>query len=159
MARAAPAGRLVAVDIDSDLLSGADFVAHERATAIRDLIADNSFLPAGRDSGSFRLGLSIQDGKLVLDVADAEGAGSIRHILSLSPLRSVVKDYFMICDSYYAAVRGSGPSQIEAIDMGRRGVHNEGARILAERLDAKIRVDFDTARRLFTLVCALAWRG
>jgi uncharacterized protein (UPF0262 family) len=83
----------------------------------------------------------------------------MRHILSLSPLRSVIKDYFMICDSYYAAVRGSSPSQIEAIDIGRRGIHNEGARILAERLDAKIRIDFDTARRLFTLVCALAWRG
>jgi uncharacterized protein (UPF0262 family) len=162
MARARPAGRLVAVDIDADLLSTAqDFVVHEREAAIRDLIADNSFLPAGRDSGSFRLGLSIEEGKLVLDVSNAEGEGSIRHILSLSPLRSVIKDYFMICDSYYAAVRGSGPSpsQIEAIDMGRRGVHNEGARILAERLEAKIRVDFDTARRLFTLVCALAWRG
>ena len=159
MARAAPAGRLVAVDIDSDLLSGADFVAHERETAIRDLIADNSFLPAGRDSGSFRLGLSIQDGKLVLDVADAEGAGSIRHILSLSPLRSVVKDYFMICDSYYAAVRGSGPSQIEAIDMGRRGVHNEGSRILMERLKGKVAIDIDTARRLFTLICVLHWKG
>ena len=160
MARAAPAGKLVAVDLDTGLMMTAqDFVAYEREAAIRDLIADNAFLPAGRDSGSFRLGLSIQDGKLVLDVADAEGAGSIRHILSLSPLRSVIKDYFMICDSYYAAVRGSSPSQIEAIDMGRRGVHNEGARILAERLDAKIRVDFDTARRLFTLVCALAWRG
>ena len=160
MARAAPKGRLVAVDIDADLLSTAqDFVVHEREAAIRDLIADNSFLPAGRDSGSFRLGLSIEEGKLVLDVSNAEGEGSIRHILSLSPLRSVIKDYFLICDSYYAAVRDSSPSQIEAIDMGRRGVHNEGARILAERLEAKIRVDFDTARRLFTLVCALAWRG
>jgi uncharacterized protein (UPF0262 family) len=95
----------------------------------------------------------------VLDVSDAEGEGAIRHILSLSPLRSVIKDYFLICDSYYAAMRGHSPSQIEAIDMGRRGLHNEGARILAERLGAKIRVDFDTARRLFTLVCALAWRG
>ena len=160
MARTRPAGRLVAVDIDADLLSTAqDFVVYEREAAIRDLIADNSFLPAGRESGSFRLGLSIEEGKLVLDVSNAEGEGSIRHILSLSPLRSVIKEYFMICDSYYAAVRGPSPSQIEAIDMGRRGVHNEGARILAERLDAKIRVDFDTARRLFTLVCALAWRG
>jgi uncharacterized protein (UPF0262 family) len=95
----------------------------------------------------------------VLDVANAEGEGAIRHILSLSPLRSVIKDYFLICDSYYAAVQASSPSQIEAIDMGRRGVHNEGARILAERLGAKITVDFETARRLFTLVCALAWRG
>ena len=160
MARAAPAGKLVAVDLDTGLMMTAqDFVAYEREAAIRDLIADNAFLPAGRDAGAFRLGLSIQDGKLVLDVSDAEGEGAIRHILSLTPLRSVIKDYFLICDSYYAAVRGSSPSHIEAIDMGRRGVHNEGARILAERLGAKISVDFDTARRLFTLVCALAWRG
>ena len=157
--RQASAGRLIAVDIDADLLSSQDFVAHERAAAIRDLIADNTFLPAGRTGGTFRLGLSIQDGKLVLDIADAEGEAVIRHILSLTPLRSVIKEYFMICDSYYAAVKAAGPSQIEAIDMGRRGVHNEGARILSERLGAKIAFDFETARRLFTLVCALAWRG
>ncbi len=150
----------MAVDIDTDLMATArDFVAYEREAAIRDLIADNAFLPAGREGGTFRLGLSIQDAKLVLEVADAAGEGAIRHILSLSPLRSVIKDYFMVCDSYYAAVRDSSPSQIEAIDMGRRGLHNEGARILAERLKAKISMDFDTARRLFTLVCALAWRG
>jgi len=157
---AKPAGWLVAVDLDSGSLPpAASFVEHERATAIRDLIAENAFLPAGRTSGEFHLGLSISDGKLVFAVAEADGEPVVRHILSLSPLTRVIKDYFLICDSYYAAVRSAGPSQIEAIDMGRRGVHNEGATILRERLSGKIAVDFDTARRLFTLVSALAWKG
>lgn len=155
-----PAGWLVAVDLDSDSLAASQsFVEYERATAIRDLIAENTFLPAGRTSGAFRLGLSIRDGKLVLDVAEADRTPVVRHILSLSPLRRVIKDYFLICDSYYAAVRSAGPGQIEAIDMGRRGIHNEGSTILCERLSGKIAVDFETARRLFTLVCALAWKG
>jgi uncharacterized protein (UPF0262 family) len=153
-------GRLIAVEIDEASLSTSEsFVEYERAAAIRDLIAENSFLPTGRSGGAFRLGLSIRDGKLVLDIADAETAPVVRHILSLTPLRRVIKDYFLICDSYYSAVKSAGPGQIEAIDMGRRGVHNEGAAILQERLEAKIAIDFETARRLFTLVCALAWRG
>jgi uncharacterized protein (UPF0262 family) len=154
------AGWLVAVDLDADsLATSRDFIEYERATAIRDLIAENAFLPAGRAAGAFRLALSIRDGKLVLDIADADGRPVARHVLSLSPLKRVIKDYFLICDSYYAAVRNVGPSQIEAIDMGRRGVHNEGATILRDRLKSKIAVDFETARRLFTLVCALAWKG
>jgi uncharacterized protein (UPF0262 family) len=154
------AGWLVAVDLDTESISTSKgFIAYERETAIRDLIAENAFLPAGRSGGTFRLGLSIRDGKLVLDVTEADGAPVACHILSLSPLKRVMKDYFLICDSYYAAVRNAGPSQIEAIDMGRRGVHNEGSTILQERLASKIAVDFDTARRLFTLVCALAWKG
>lgn len=156
----ASAGWLVGVDLDCDSLSaGKSFVAYERETAIRDLVAENAFLPAGRTSGAFRLGLSIRDGKLVLDIADADGAPIARYILSLTPLKRVIKDYFLICDSYYAALRSAGPSQIEAIDIGRRGVHNEGSTILCERLSGKIAVDFATARRLFTLVCALAWKG
>ncbi len=154
------AGWLVAVDLDTESISTSKgFIAYERETAIRDLIAENAFLPAGRSGGTFRLGLSIRDGKLVLDVTEADGTPVACHILSLSPLKRVMKDYFLICDSYYAAVRNAGPSQIEAIDMGRRGVHNEGSTILQERLASKIAVDFDTARRLFTLVCALAWKG
>jgi uncharacterized protein (UPF0262 family) len=153
-------GWLVAVDIDPDSISTSQgFIKYERAAAIRDLIADNSFLPAGRAAGAFRLRLSLREGKLVLDIAEADGAPIACHILSLSPLKRVIKDYFLICDSYYAAVRNAGPSQIEAIDMGRRGVHNEGSTILRERLSPKIAVDFDTSRRLFTLVCALAWKG
>jgi uncharacterized protein (UPF0262 family) len=158
--RQATSGWLVAVDLDTEsLATSRSFIEYERATAIRDLIAENAFLPAGRASGAFRLGLSIGDGKLVLDIAEADGTPVARHILSLSPLKRVIKDYFLICDSYYAAVRSAGPSQIEAIDMGRRGVHNEGSTILRARLKSKIAIDFETARRLFTLVCALAWKG
>jgi len=153
-------GWLIAVELDAESLSTSkDFVAYERATAIRDLLAENSFLPAGGSGGAFRLRLSILDGKLVLDLADADETSVMRHILSMTPLRRVIKDYFLICDSYYAAIRTGGPGQIEAIDMGRRGIHNEGATILRERLDGKIAFDFETARRLFTLVSALAWKG
>ena len=114
--------------------------------------------PAGA-GGAFSLRLSIADKKLVLDVADDAGAPVVRHILSLTPLARVVKDYFLVCESYYAAVRTTSPSRIEAIDMGRRGLHNEGAEVLRDRLSGKIDMDFETARRLFTLVCALRWRG
>jgi len=154
------AGWLVAVNLDTgSLATSRTFIEFERATAIRDLIADNSFLPAGREGGTFRLRLAILEGKLVLDIADADAMPVARHILSLAPLRRVIKDYFLILDSYYSAVSNARAGQIEAIDMGRRGIHNEGATILQERLEAKVAVDFDTARRLFTLVCALTWKG
>jgi len=154
------AGWLVAVNIDTgSLATSRPFIEYERATAIRDLIADNSFLPAGSAGGNFSLILSILEGKLVLDIADADATPVARHILSLSPLRRVIKDYFLILDSYYSTVSTARTGQIEAIDMGRRGIHNEGATILQERLEGKVTVDFDTARRLFTLVCALAWKG
>jgi uncharacterized protein (UPF0262 family) len=153
-------GRLVAVEIDDSSLRPAEgFFLHERATAIRDLVVENSFEPAGRPSGSFRLHLSLLDKKLVLDVAEAKGGPVARHILSLTRLRRIAKDYFLICDSYYAALGNARPAQVEAIDMGRRGLHNEGAEILKERLEGKIAVDFETARRLFTLVCALLRKG
>lgn len=159
-ARDRPAGWLISVELDDDsLATSRAYIESERAAAIRDLIADNAFLPAVASGGAFRLRLSIQDGKLALDVADADGEPVVCHILSLSPLRRVIKDYFLICDSYYAALQSPNPSQIEAIDMGRRGVHNEGATILRERLAGKIAIDVETARRLFTLVCALAWKG
>jgi uncharacterized protein (UPF0262 family) len=161
MAREADAtGRLVSVELDESSIAPARaYIEHERATAIGDLIADNTFRPVGKPEGLFRLRLSIVEQKLVFDLATAERTPVIRHILSLTPLTKVVKDYFIICDSYYAAVRNLGPSQIEAIDMGRRGVHNEGAEILRDRLAGKVEIDFDTARRLFTLVCALHWKG
>ena len=151
-------GRLVAVEIDPESLSTAqDFIDAERRAAIRDLVAENSFSPGGR-AGAFSLRLSIADKKLVLDVADDAGAPVVRHVLSLTPLARVVKDYFLVCESYYVAVRTTSPSRIEAIDMGRRGIHNEGAEALIDRLSGKIDMDFETARRLFTLVCALRWR-
>lgn len=152
-------GRLVAVEIDPASLSATQsFIDAERRTAIRDLVADNRFSPGGR-GGAYSLRLSIADKKLVLDVMDESGAPVVRHILSLTPLARVIKDYFMVCESYYEAVRIATPSRIEAIDMGRRGIHNEGAEALVGRLSGKIDMDFETARRLFTLVCALRWRG
>lgn len=152
-------GRLVAVDIDAGSLSASEeFFAAERRSAIRDLLADNRFAPAGRP-GTYVLRLSMAENRLVLDVADADGTPVVRHILSVTPLRRVVRDYFIVCESYYEAVRNGAPARIEAIDMGRRGIHNEGAEVLAGRLAGKIELDFETARRLFTLVCALRWRG
>ena len=154
MGGAGETGRLVAVELDAGSLRPASGITEgDRAAAIRDLLDRNTFVPGGR-AGSFRLRLSIVDRKLALDVADSAGQPVVRHVLSLTPLARVIKDYFLICDSYAAAL-ATAPARIEAIDMGRRGVHNEGAEALRERLRGKIEVDFETARRLFTLVCAL----
>ncbi len=115
--------------------------------------------PSGIPGGPYRLNLSLVDAKLVFRISTDGGTEVATHILSLTPFRRIVKDYFMICESYYQAIRSATPSQIEAIDMGRRGIHNEGSQTLMDRLSGKIRLDFDTARRLFTLVCVLYWRG
>ncbi|WMS44232.1 UPF0262 family protein [Acuticoccus sp. MNP-M23] len=155
-----PARRLVAVLFDeASIERGTPEVEHERAIAIYDLLEENVFDPAGAPDGPYKLTLSIVENRLVFHVADEGDGQLITHILSLSPLRKVVKDYFLICESYFSAIRQSAPAQIEAIDMGRRGVHDEGSRILAERLEGKIGVDHDTARRLFTLICALHFKG
>jgi uncharacterized protein (UPF0262 family) len=152
--------RLVKVTLDEGSIgrSSAD-IEHERAVAIYDLLEDNSFAPVDHDGGPYVLHLSIAENRLVFDIRSEEGAPVMAHLFSLTPLRRIVKDYFMICDSYYKAIRTSTPSQIEAIDMGRRGLHNEGSELLMERLKEKIAVDFDTARRLFTLICVLHWKG
>ena len=152
--------RLVAVTLDEGSIgrSNSD-IEHERATAIYDLIEDNSFAPVGHSGGPFALHIGLQDNRLVLDIRRANGKPVIVHILSLTPFKRIVKDYYMICDSYYAAIRSATPDRIEAIDMGRRGLHDEGSRILQEAISRKVKVDFDTARRLFTLVCVLHWRG
>ncbi len=134
-------------------------VEHERAVAIFDLVEENSFQPAGANEGPFRLKISVVEKRLVFDISNEAGEQIAVHILSLTPFRRIVKDYYMICESYYEAIKSSSPSQIEAIDMGRRGLHNEGSQTLMDRLDGKIEIDFDTARRLFTLVCVLHWRG
>jgi len=153
-------GRLVAVEIDPDSLRPVrSFIDDERAAAIRDLVADNVFEPVAGKGEGFRLRLSVADGKLVFDIAGEDGAAHARHVLSLTPLRRVVKDYFMICEAHHRAIHGSAPVHIEAIDVGRRGLHNEGAEILRERLADRVAIDFPTARRLFTLVCALYWKG
>ena len=153
-------GRLVAVELDEvSIARSRSYIEHERATAIHDLIADNAFQPVGKSGTAFRLRLSIVEQKLVFDIALADRTPVVRHILSLTPFSRVVKDYFIICDSYYAAIRTATPDRIEAIDMGRRGLHDEGSRALQDALKRKVKVDFDTARRLFTLICVLHWKG
>lgn len=152
--------RLIDVELDESIGRSTPDVEHERAVAIFDLIEDNSFQPAGDEGeGPYKLKLSLVDSRLVFAISRENGEPVVTHILSLTPFRRVVKDYFMICESYYEAIRSSTPSHIEAIDMGRRGLHNEGSQTLMDRLAGKIEVDFDTARRIFTLVCVLHWRG
>ena len=152
--------RLVAVTLDESSIgrSGPD-IEHERAVAIYDLLEANTFAPVGEERGPFALHLSITGNRLVFDIRNAHDAPVMAHLLSLTPLRRIVKDYFMICDSYYEAIRTATPDRIEAIDMGRRGLHNEGSELLMERLKDKISIDFDTARRLFTLITVLHWKG
>ncbi|MFG1421531.1 UPF0262 family protein [Roseixanthobacter liquoris] len=145
---------------DASIGRGGPDVEHERATAIYDLLEDNRFaLAADPGEGPYALHIGLMDNRLVLDIKRESGDPVVQHHLSLTPFRKVVKDYFLVCESYYDAIRTASPTQIEAIDMGRRGLHNEGSELLLERLKDKIEVDFDTARRLFTLICALHWRG
>jgi uncharacterized protein (UPF0262 family) len=152
--------RIIAVTLDEESIgrSGPD-IEHERAIAIYDLIEQNLFAPEGVDVGPFTLHLSITGNRLAFDIRREDGSAVVAHLLSLTPFRRIVKDYFMICDSYYQAIRTATPDRIEAIDMGRRGIHDEGSRTLQERLKGKVRVDFETARRLFTLICVLHWKG
>ncbi|MFK3689396.1 UPF0262 family protein [Agrobacterium tumefaciens] len=151
--------RLCDVVLDDSIGRSTPDVEHERAVAIFDLIEENTFEPAGHDGGPYRLHISLVDSKLVFSIKTEDDKDVSTHILSLTPFRRIIKDYFLICESYYEAIRSSTPSQIEAIDMGRRGIHNDGSQTLMDRLSGKIKVDFDTARRLFTLVCVLYWRG
>lgn len=155
--------RISAIDIDEKSLARpTPEIEQERRVAIFDLLEDNSFALPKRDDrmappGPYRLGLAIREGRLVFDIATEPGEKVGEFHLSLGPFRQVVKDYFQICESYFQAVKRLPPSQIEAIDMARRGIHNEGARVLQERLEGKAEVDMDTARRLFTLICVLHW--
>jgi uncharacterized protein (UPF0262 family) len=152
--------RLVAVTLDEDSIGRSNpDVEHERAVAIYDLLEDNSFAPKDDDRGPFALHLSITGSRLVFDIRREDGTPVIAHLLSLSPLRRIVKDYYTVCDSYYAAIRTATPDRIEALDMARRSLHDEGSNILMERLARKVSLDFDTARRLFTLICVLHWKG
>ena len=133
-------------------------VEHERKVAIFDLLEENSFAPTGSAGGPYVLHLAIEENRLVFDIrVDGDPHGKV--MLSLTPFRKIIKDYFLICESYYDAIKTAAPAQIEAIDMGRRGLHNEGSQLLKERLDGKIEIDFDTARRLFTLICVLHIKG
>lgn len=160
------AQRLVRLEIDETTIGrGTPEIEHEREVAIYDLLEKNSFALSGGVDGPYALTLSISENRLVFrvacvrgeDRADDEETAAI--ILSLTPFRRIVKDYFLVLDSYYQAIRTSAPSRIEAIDMGRRGLHDEGSEVLRERLKGKIEIDRDTARRLFTLICVLHWKG
>lgn len=153
-------GRLVAVTLDTASISQISReVDHERQVAIFDLIERNCFEPVGEASGDFALRLSLVSNRLVLQVSRADGVPVTTHILSLTPFRRIMRDYHMVCHTYYDAIRTQTPSQIEAIDMGRRGLHDEGAEILREKLADKITIDKLTARRLFTLIAVLHWKG
>ena len=157
--------RIVEINIDdSGLPDPSVEMEQERRVAISDLLEKNSFVLAAREKGAtpagpFRLTLAIRGQRLVFDLQSEKGAPLTEFHLSFGPFRQVVKDYFMICESYFDAVKTLGPGQIETIDMARRGIHNEGARVLSERLEGKAVIDTDTARRLFTLVCVLRRGG
>lgn len=159
-----PPDRLIEITLDeTGLVAPTPEIEQERRIAIFDLLEDNRFALPQRDDrpvppGPYRLNLAIRDRRLVFDVHAESGKVGEVH-LSLSPFNQVVKDYFQICESYLDAVKHLPPAQIEAIDMGRRGIHNEGSRILLERLEGKVDTDMATARRLFTLICALIVRG
>lgn len=148
--------RLIDVELDeASIQSRSPDIDHDRRVAIFDLLEENSFRPVQSPGGPYVLRLAMEDGRLVFEVMSEDRAPHGKIILSLTPFRRIVKDYFMVCDSYYSAIKTAPPGQIEAIDMGRRGLHNEGSEILVQRLKDKIELDFDTARRLFTLICAL----
>ena len=157
--------RLIHIDIDdSSMAPPTAEIEQERKVAIFDLLEDNSFaLPGKPDQptpvGPYRLHLAIRDRRLVFDVQSEDQNPVAEFHLSLSPFRQVVKDYFQICESYFEAVKRLPPAQIEAIDMARRGIHNEGAVVLQERLENKATIDKDTSRRLFTLICVLHFGG
>ena len=131
----------------------------ERKVAIDDLLEDNRFAPAGEPKGPFHLHLSLADNRLVFDVRSPVDAPLARFILPLGSFRAVIRDYFLVCENYFRSVKTTSPSQIEALDVGRRSLHDEGGEILARRLAGKADIDADTARRLFTLICILHLRG
>ena len=155
-----PDRRIVKITLDehSVVRRNAD-IEHERAVAIFDLLEENSFAPVGGASGPFHLHLGIEENRLVLDIRTAAEEPVDRVLVQLTPFRGVVKDYFLVCETYYQAIRTASPSRIEAIDMGRRALHNEGSELLRERLADRVTVDLNTARRLFTLLCVLQIRA
>jgi uncharacterized protein (UPF0262 family) len=152
--------RLTAIRLDeASIRRGNANIEHEREVAIFDILEANHFALEGRDDGPYTLDLSIVEDRLVFAVGQEEGGDTFSFVLSLTPLRRILKDYFLVCETYYQAIRTAPPSRIQSIDMGRRTLHDEGSRVLVERLKGKITVDNDTARRLFTLICALHWKG
>jgi uncharacterized protein (UPF0262 family) len=152
--------RLVAVTLDEASIGrGNPDQEHERAIAIYDILEANCFGVPNHDVGPYALHLGLVEKRLCFDVRTRDGSPVVSHHLSLTPFRHVIRDYEMVCESYYKAIRSASPAQIEAIDMGRRGLHNEAAELLLQRLKGKLELDFDTARRIFTLIFALHWKG
>jgi len=154
MVKAAQRIAKVTLDERTVIRRNAD-IEHDRAVAISDLLEENSFVPASGIAGPFHLHLAIAENRLVLDIRDGGDKPLEKVALSLAPFRGLVKDYFMLCESYYHAVKTTTPTKLESIDMGRRSVHNEGAELLRETLSGQVTVDFATARQLFTLLCVL----
>lgn len=144
---------------DSSVVRRSPEVEHERAVAIYDLLEENSFFPVGDFSGPYHLHLSIAENRLLWDIRTEQQESLGVVTLPLTPFRRVIKDYFTVCETYYDAIKTASPAKIESIDMGRRGLHNDGSELLRERLEGKIEIDFQTARRLFTLICVLHIRG
>ena len=134
-------------------------VDHERRVAIFDLLQENRFALNRGAEGPFRLKISVRETRLVLDVSTQDERALESIVIALTPFRRTIREYFLICETYYDAIKTASPSRIEAIDMGRRGLHNEGAQLLRRHLASKVNVDDDTARRLFTLICVLHFRG
>ncbi|HVJ53354.1 MAG TPA: UPF0262 family protein [Aliidongia sp.] len=154
------AARIAGITLDErTVIRRSADIEHERAVAIFDLLEENLFRHKGGLTGPFHLHLSLEDNRLILDIQSLDRTSLDKVTLALSSFRSIVRDYFLICESYFTAIRKSSPTQIEAIDMGRRGLHNDGSELLRERLADKVEVDHDTARRLFTLICVLHIRG
>ena len=152
--------RIVKITLDerSVVRRNAD-IEHERAVAIFDLLEENSFALAGEAPGPFHLHLGIEENRLVFDIRSTAEEPVDRILVPLTPFRSIVKDYFLVCETYFQAIRTASPSRIEAIDMGRRALHTEGSELLRERVAERVTIDLNTARRLFTLVCVLHIRG
>jgi uncharacterized protein (UPF0262 family) len=151
--------RLSEVFLDEDTIPrGAIDVDHERSVAIFDLIEENSFAIPGRDDGPYTMTISQEESKLTFDVRTSDGEPALSIVVSMTPLRPLLKDYFLVCETYYSAIRTSSPRQIESIDRERTKLHNEGAELMAQRLSEKVTIDQGTARRLFTLVSTLRWR-
>ncbi len=156
---AAAARRLAQIDLDEKSLARASAdIEHERKVAVYDLLEENLFYPVGAPDGPYTLRLSIAENRLVFDIGLHAGDALGQIILSLSPLRKIIKDYFILCESYYDAIRNAAPAQIETVDMARRAMHNEGSEVLRERLNGKVELDFNTSRRLFTLISILHLR-
>ncbi len=153
--------RLAEITLDTKSLGRSSAnVEHEREVAIFDILDGNAFSVDGMDAGPYKLHLAITEERLLLAITAAAASDDmVEHTVPLTPLKRIVKDYFMICESYYEAVRTAPPARIQAIDVSRRALHDEGSNVLREKLLPKIVVDDDTARRLFTLVCSLHWKG